>query len=148
MTCIPYQEPAPVAIAPVAAAPVAVAPVAAAAPVPPAPAAPVPVASVAVAPVVAAAPLPQPPVAPRAPPPAFGNAAAALQEAEDPAPKPFNADIDNGGARSYGMQKTEDGKKDWSTIGQVHGGKVRKRIAASLGGGVRQNTIIVFCCFF
>ena len=132
MTCIPLQDPAPVAVAPVA-----VAPLAAAVPVPPAPAAPVPVAPVAIAPVVAAAPLPQPPVAPapRAPPPAFGAAAAALQEAEDPAPKPFNADIDNGGARSYGMQKTEDGKKDWSTIGQVHGGKVRIRIAASLRGG-------------
>jgi len=38
-------------------------------------------------------------------------------------PPPFNADLDNGGARSYGMQKTASGGNDWSTIAQVHGGK-------------------------
>jgi len=145
--------PAPVAVAPVAPVAFAETPVAPAqvavapeTPVAPAPVAVAPVA--AVAPVVAAAPLPQPPVAPapRATSPAIGAAAAKLQEAEAPAPTPFNADIDNGGARSYGMQKTEDGKKDWSTIGQVHGGKVRIRIAAFLGGGVTCSSVFFVCC--
>ena len=53
----------------------------------------------------------------------------AEEEEEKEKPAPFNADLDNGGARSYGMQKVKDngygGTKDWSTIAQVHGGKVK-----------------------
>ena len=44
-------------------------------------------------------------------------------EAAEEQPKEFNANLDKGGARSFGMQNTEDGKKDWHSIGMVHGGK-------------------------
>ena len=65
------------------------------------------------APVEAAAP------APVAPAPAVEEPAPVVAAK----PPPFNADLDNGGARSYGMQKTASGGNDWSTIAQVHGGK-------------------------
>lgn len=65
------------------------------------------------APVEAAAP------APVAPAPAVKEPAPVVAAK----PAPFNADLDNGGARSYGMQKTASGGNDWSTIAQVHGGK-------------------------
>ena len=72
------------------------------------------------APVEAAAPAPVPPApAPVAPAPAVEEPAPVVAAK----PPPFNADLDNGGARSYGMQKTASGGNDWSTIAQVYGGK-------------------------
>ena len=109
---IPPVAPAPVAAAAAVQpqAPPAAAPVVAAAPVRPAPFAPAPIAPA--------------PVAPPRPAMASPQTTARLSEPEaEENPAEFNANLDDGGARSYGMQHNEDGKKDWSTISQVHGGK-------------------------
>jgi hypothetical protein len=62
-------------------------------------------------------------------------------------PAPFNANIDKGGARSYGMQKSEEGRKDFSTIGQVHGGKTMAQ-AGGMGsaGGADVLLTNLSCC--
>ena len=57
-----------------------------------------------------------------------GRGGRGVSKEEEEKPVPFNADLENGGARSYGMQKVQDngygGTKDWSTIYMVRGGKV------------------------
>ena len=76
----------------------------------------------------AAEPAPAPTQAPAAEPSPPAALEDEEEEEEEEKPAPFNADLENGGARSYGMQKVQDngygGTKDWSTIYMVRGGKV------------------------
>jgi hypothetical protein len=92
-------------------------------------------------------PAPQPLAAPALGPPG-GMFAAPVAPVAPAAPlAPFNANIDKGGARSYGMQKSEDGKKDFSTVGQVHGGKTMAQ-AGGMGsaGGADVLLTNLSCC--
>jgi len=88
--------------------------------------------------------VPAPPIsaAPASGPPGGMFAAPAAPVAPAAPPPP-----DKGGARSYGMQKSEEGKKDFSTIGQVHGGKTMAQ-AGGMGsaGGADVLLTNLSCC--